>query len=279
MTAWNIVFHLNRASRKTASGNEREMVAKVERGSATLRVTGVEADTDDEAHESAESFGNRLLDDLATGHNEALKIEGPDWGSETMNPDGGKSIRMRESASITVSGSLTTRHFDANGNLLGDYDSENLGRIDVKNSNARRYYRQALLSKDAFDRFRNLYLASENIAADARRQGRTKDMTSLEQAINMCFSGARLKDLAARIPMTCSSTSGQPVPNVVAAFLKGIRDQLNHSATSNIKVPYNSNDQEAVRSAMPLLEFVTKGLLDFEEVEGFVVRRARKWLE
>jgi len=41
---------------------------------------------------------------------------------------------------------------------------------------------------------------------------------------------------------------------------------LNHSkATESKKIPFNPQDEEEVQSALPLVEFVAKSLLEYED--------------
>ncbi|TET41122.1 MAG: hypothetical protein E3J66_05835 [Dehalococcoidia bacterium] len=58
----------------------------------------------------------------------------------------------------------------------------------------------------------------------------------------------------------------ETIPQVARILFKGYRRQLDHSkASQDKKIPFNPQDEREVKAAPPLVEFVAKSLLRYEE--------------
>lgn len=268
MSAWAIQFKLNRASYLEAHREKDGIRASVQIGSDALRVDNIPATSECAARDLAEPLANELLDTLAHRYDEPLEIVPLPWRSEHAAESGATVVGQHLGNTVSSRGSLSLKKIDAQGNVVQVYDSDRPGRIEVKPSQAAPYYRRASLSADPFDKFRNFFLVAENVADQirlSRHQGKLKERASLAQALRVVFnqnSGSLLQ-------------AAQAVPDFVAAadlfddvaglLYEGHRCQINHAkAQQSKKVPFNPHDEETVRGALPLIQFVARSLLDYE---------------
>jgi hypothetical protein len=129
-----------------------------------------------------------------------------------------------------------------------------------------------MLTKDLFDRFRNFYLAIENISDQIRlskERKRVKDQKLLEIGLRETFKN-KSKALRNIAHNTTKLDLTKDMFFEVAQYLyKSHRCQLNHAkANKDKKVPFNPQDEIEVRNAMPLIVFVVKSMLSFQD-RGF----------
>lgn len=158
---------------------------------------------------------------------------------------------------------------DQSGNIIAVYDSKKPGPIKCIQSEAASYYRRGRLSSDPFDQFRNFYLVAENIADRIRISkglGIQKEQPLLEIALRECFGSNTkpLENVARSIPgfNLCTDV----ISEVASLLYKGHRCQLNHSkALEDKKIPFDYEDEKEVKQALPLMEFVAKSLLQYED--------------
>jgi hypothetical protein len=139
------------------------------------------------------------------------------------------------------------------------------------------------LTDDPFNKFRDLYLAAENIASKIQglkglRKGEVKQLSKSREsyeegllclALNECFS-SNLQSLRSLTQVAKSlpefDDAQEVTPQVAKILYRGHRCQLNHSkALEDKKIPFNPEDEKEVRAAIPLMEFVTRSLLQHEE--------------
>jgi len=161
--------------------------------------------------------------------------------------------------------------------------SRNVGELRLSGSQAASYFRRAKLATDPFDKFRNFYLAAENIADKIRvakgiSKGSLKKATDgyegglLLLALKECFvpKSEDLERLAEAVPGFDRSA---PLLNEAARLLyRGFRCQLNHSKAFEAKrVPFDSMDESEVREVLPLIELVANSLLEYEHEQKLVL--------
>lgn len=268
MAIWTIELKLNTASHLEAHRQEGAIRASVQIGSDVLRVENVPADSEGAAREVAERFANEFLDTLAYRHGEPLEIAPMSWASEHIAESGRKVVGKHVGGTVSSRGSLKLKKMDAQGKVLGVYDSERPGRIEVKASKSAAYYRRASLSADPFDQFRNFYLAAENVADQIRvskQCGQLREQPLLSRALAECFVGNPSALLQAARAVPGFTEPSDPFPGVASLLYEGYRCELNHAkAQKSKKVPFNPDDEETVKKALPLMRFVAKSLLDYE---------------
>jgi hypothetical protein len=268
MNPWTISFKLNKASNLEAHREEDDVRAYVEIGSNTLRVEGIEAESEDTARRSAESFANEFLNAVAYKHGEVLEIVPQTWSAEMINELGNKVVGVHVADSFSLRDSVRVTEKDASGNVVEVYDSDRPGKIEVKSSEAAAYYRRGCLSSDPFDQFRNFYLTGENVADQIRllkQRAKLKEQPLLAQALAECFA-QNLSSLLRAAQAVPGFAGGTDLFEDVAALLyKSHRCQINHAkARESKKVPFNPDDETAVRGGLPLMQFVARSLLDYE---------------
>lgn len=269
---WTVYLTLNRPSPLAAHSETSGLKVEVEENSSQVAIHNVDAADGDEARGKALSAANQFLNTLSWKHDCHLAVGSNAERVEYVTPTGQKHVSVRVGdGSISIRERAIVVKKDASGNIIEARDSQKLGRIGVKPSDAAAYYRQAHLTNDPFERFRNLYLAVENIADRIRTdKGLSKKQFSehslLQLALDTCFA----KDMQPLIKVAkrvyALDKKQGIIPKVAEILYKALRCQLNHSkASEDKKVPFNPQDEEEVKSALPLMDLVAKSLLGYEE--------------
>jgi len=276
---WTVNLVLNGPSLLEACAEIMGLRVKVQENSTQVVVHDVDAADADEAFKKALSAANQFLNTLSWKHNNHLEIQTRTFSEELTESSGKKHvINSLAPASIVLEARITTVHKDSSGNIIGVSDSRKPGRINVNPSDAATYYRRARLTDDPFDRFRNLYLATENVSDRIRmKRGLNKqelneiygvqssELALLRLALNECFEN-NLHPLIGATRIYTFDNNQSIVPQVAQMLYKGHRCQLDHSkASEDKKIPFNLQDEEEVKTALPLMDFIAKSLLGYEE--------------
>ena len=228
----------------------------VDRGYSTVTVRNVEADSTDDAANKARPKANALLDELCRQYEINLEI-GNGW-------------------SVMLQDSPTTRHIKTlylktytKGGHRKKYP-RTLKEIAIKASDSKAYYRKAAISQDPFDKFRNLYLAIENVASKvAAAKGedtrRVFESELLKTALQECFSSNK-QLLGEHCHVYGFENTGDIFLDVANFLYKRNRVQLSHSkASEDKKLPFNPDDEWEVQVSLPLAELVANSLLSYED--------------
>lgn len=228
----------------------------VDKGIPTITVRNVEAESYDDAENKARPKVNAFLDELCLEYETNLAIKSP--SSFTVMPQDSPDTRHIKTLHVKL-------------RLLGGHRKRIpriLNEVIIKPSDAKTYYRKASMSEDPFDKFRNIYLAIENVASKiAKREGRRRcrDSELIEIALRQCFS-ANVNSLEKHVSARGFVSTGDTIKDVATLLFKTNRCQLNHSkAFKNKKVPFNPDDEWEVQSAIPISEFIAKSLIKYEE--------------
>jgi len=252
------------------------MTLVITEGSADLAVNDVSVVNDREAVEKARKVAHGFLNTLSWKHGVVLAFDQHSQKVDSVDQNG----RIRSSISVGDGGvgieaRVVDVKKDSSGKVIEVLDSRRLGRVSVRTSEAAAYYRHALLVSDPYDRFRNLYLATENIASKIEaKKGlnkqslrKTYGLNSYEEgllrlALEECFAGNQ-PSLSGVYPVA----AGEPlIPAVVKILYRGHRCELNHSKVSDRrKLPFDPEDEKSVQAAMLLMDFVAKSLLEYED--------------
>ena len=225
----------------------------VDKGYDTVTVRNVEADTHVNAEKKAWPKANDFLNELSWQYGIHLEL-----GSDSTI-DLQKSPATRHLNRIYIKNSLKGWHRKKIPHKLSE--------VIIKPSDSKAYYRRAAKSQDPFDKFRNLYLAIENVSSKiAIKKGEKglSELRLLEVALRECFSSNVhiLKDYS---NIRSSEHEGDIIAEVAHLLYRGRRCQLNHSKENeDKKVPYNSEDEWEVTSVLPLTEYVAHSFLSFE---------------
>lgn len=226
----------------------------VDKGWSTVTVRNVEANSTDDAENKARPKANAFLDELCRQYEINLEI-GNGW-------------------TVMLQDSPATRHikeYNLKIKLKGGHRKRIphvLKEIEIRSSDAKTYYRKAAISNDPFDKFRNLYLAIENIASKievAKGKHFRYEKDRLKFALQECFSSN--KQLLEEHSHVSGFENTGDISQDVACFLwEKNRIQLNHSkAGKNKKIPFNPNDEWEVQVSLPLAEIVANSLLSYED--------------
>jgi hypothetical protein len=276
---WKVYFNLNKLSPLEANSDINGVAVSISKGSKQLIVENIDAYDEADARRKALSTANQFLNGLWK-HNSYLDIDPSSQHVESSS--GQKRGYVSMQASVLITSQLTAVKKDPSGNIIEVRDSSRPGRIEVKPSEAAGYYRHAHLTNDPFNRFRDLYLAAENVASKIQmakglsknelkrlsESGESREEGLLRLALDECFGSDphSLKQIAKNLPDF--DDAQQAIPQVAKILFRGYRCQLNHSkASENKKIPFNPEDEKEVKAALPLMEFVAKSLLQYEESE------------
>lgn len=226
----------------------------VDRGYATVTVRNVEADSIEDAESKAMPKTNAILDELCKQYE--IKLE------------------VGNGCTIMLQDSPTTRHikeFDMKVYAKGGHRKRIprvINKVEIRPSDAKTYYRKAELSQDPFDKFRNLYLAIENVAskiAAAKGENFDSELKLLQFALKECFLSDRqlLEEHSHAIGF---EHTGDIFLDVANFLYKKNRVQLSHSkAREKKKIPFKPADEQEVQSSLPLAEFAAASLLSYED--------------
>ena len=226
----------------------------LDKGYSSITVRNVQADSNDDAINEARPKAEAFLDELC--HLYEIKLEvgnGLTVGSQ-------ESPATRHIKKYTLKGTLKGWHRKKIPRVLKE--------IEVKPSDAKTYYRKALISKDPFDKFRNFYLAIENVASKiiaTKGKGTYKELDLLKIALQECFSSNK-RQLKEHSHVHGFENTGDIFLDVASFLYKKNRVQLSHSkASENKKIPFNPADEWQVQVSLTLAELVAKSLLSYEE--------------
>ena len=228
----------------------------VDRGYSTVTVRNVEADSTKDAANKARPEANALLDELCQQYEINLEV-GNGW-------------------TVMLQDSPTTRHikkYTIKVKLKGGHRKRILHvlkQVEIKPSDAKTYFRKAVISTYPYDKFRNLYLAIENVAskiAVAKGEGTRRVFESdlLKTALQECFSSNK-QLLEEHCHVYGFENTGDIFLDVANFLYKKNRVQLSHSkASEDKKLPFNPDDEWSVQVSLPLAELVANSLLSYED--------------
>jgi hypothetical protein len=226
----------------------------VDKGYSTVTVRNVEADSTDDAADKARPKADALLDELCRQYEINLEI-GNGW-------------------TVMLQDSPTTRHIKTlhlkiytTGGHRKRYP-RTLKEVVIKSSDSKAYYRKAAISQDPFDKFRNLYLAIENVAskiAAAKNKHFRYELELLQLALQECFSSNN-RLLEEHSHVYGFKRTGNIFLDVATFLYKENRVQLSHSkASGKKKMPFNPDDEREVQVSLSLAELVAKSLISYED--------------
>jgi len=210
MQLWAVHLELDGPSPWGVYSEISGLRVEVQENSSQIVIYNVDAASEDEAYEKALSAANHFLNTLSWKAGSHLNIKCKSTSVELTDSHGRKSVLiMPEVAPISLKMMAPKVVItDARGNIITQTnDSEKLTRIDVSVSEAAAFYRQAHLTNNPFERFRNLYLAAENVADRIRTKKmlseqklqkiyktKSRDKALLQFALDQCF-GIKLEPL------------------------------------------------------------------------------------
>jgi hypothetical protein len=276
---WKVYFNLDKPSRLEANSEINRVNVSISEGSKQLVVENIAASDETDAQQKALTVANRFLDALCWRFGNTLAIDTATRCVEHIGSTGQKQVSITVSESIRFTERFLLVKKDSSGNIIEVLDSSKPGRIEIKPSEAASHFRHAHLTDDPFDRFHNLYLAAENIASKIQglkglskggvkqlsESGQSYEEGLLRLALDESFSSdlQSLNQVAKSLPEFDDAKDTIPQ---VAKMLYVYRCQVDHSkALRDKKLPFNSQDEREVKAALPLMEFVAKSLLQYEE--------------
>jgi hypothetical protein len=247
-----VEFNLKNKQRSPLTVENGDVI--VDRGYSTVTARNVEADSTDDAENKARPKANAFLDELCRQYEINLEI-GNGW--TVMLQD---SPMTRHIKKYTIKIRLKGGHRKKIPRVLKE--------VKIRPSDAKTYYRKAAISNDPFDKFRNLYLAIENVASKivvAKGKGSCGELDLVRIALQECFSSN--KQLLKEHSHVYGSENTEYIFLDVATFLyEKNRVQLSHSkASKNKKIPFNPDDEWEVQASLPLAEIVANSLLSYED--------------
>lgn len=228
----------------------------VDKGYSTVTIRNVEADSEDDAIDKASVKANAFLNELCWQH--------------------GVNLELGNGLTVAPQDRATTRHikeYTIKLILKGGHRKRIprvLKRVIVKPSDAKSYYRKAAICKDPYDKFRNLYLAIENVASKivaAKGKANCRELELVKIALQECFSSSE-QLLKEHSHVYGFENTGDIFLDVATFLYKTNRVQLSHSkASKNKKIPFNHTDEREVEASLSLAELVAKSLLSYEDTQ------------
>jgi hypothetical protein len=275
---WTITFSLSKPSRFEVYSEIDGIKVEVKENSGGVVVSSIQAADIDEARRRAFLAANQFLSALSWRFGDHLAIKG-EPNIERIDPSGNKEIFLQLPERVVLGEKVLVIKKDAAGDVVGVLDSQKLGKINVKYSDAADFYRRAHLADHPFEKFGNLYKVAENIADKiriikghnkdslARAYGRSSyEMEVLQLALDECFEGNSSSLLGAAKCLLSSSDVQQPIPRIVEILYRANRCQIMHAkASGGKKIPFNPQDERDVTAALPLMDFVARSLLAYEQ--------------
>lgn len=264
---WKVKFNLNVPSPKEASTIVDGISVKVDYEGKHIELANIEAPSKEEARQLAIEAANHFLNTLAWKYDAPLAIDPSVEIVEKVEPGkrGQAYITIRER--LTITDEVRVSKTNASGATETVYDSRKPGEIEVYHSEAVAYYRRAKLTSDPFDKFRNLFLAIENIMSSLRtKKTQRGEQLALVETLTEVFQGKHesLSRVAAQI--RGFDQTANAFPEVARILYKANRCQLNHSKVlEERKIPFDPDDERQVKESLPLAEFVAKTFLNYEE--------------
>ncbi|MGB7293729.1 MAG: methylamine utilization protein MauJ [Thermodesulfobacteriota bacterium] len=267
---WVFTFKINKKSPIEADSEKDGVKVSIKLGAENLVIENVDVNNQEDALKKADEVANNFLNTLSWKFGVDIGIKTDSIRSEFIYESGKTTVYIQLLEGVSIDdGSLTIKKIDADGNVTETYDSRRPGKINVNSSEAAFYHRRGRLSSDPFDRFRNFYLVVENIGDRIRISKaicHLDERPLLELALKECF-GSDIRPLDSVARKVRGFDLNVDVISDVAKFLyKGHRCQINHSkALEDKKIPFNAEAEKEVKEALPLIEFVAKSLLEYEE--------------
>jgi len=281
MHLWGVRLELDKPSPQGFYSEVGDLRVEAQKNSGQIVTCNVDATSEDEAYDKALLAANQFLNTLSWKAGIHLEVKRESTSVELRTNDR-KSVIIKPGV-LSLSLDLMIPEVvikNTRGNIITrTNDSEKTPRIDVNTSEAAFYYRQGKLTNNSFDRFRNLYLVAENIADRIRNNRKlseqelkeTYKMGSFEKALlqfalDQGFENS-LESLKQAAANRRTFNDKQPlIPQVAHVLYEQNRCALNHSKYSkDKKVPFKPKDEEEVGEAIPLMDFVAKSLLAYEE--------------
>ena len=123
-----------------------------------------------------------------------------------------------------------------------------------------------MISKDPRDRFREMFLVIENIATKIVPSWKKKTMRQLLiSTIKKCFT-LRLNELEDFTKSHGFKYEGDIIKAIASNLNENYRTYLFHAkSTMNKYIPFNEEDEWKVQGILPLVEFLAKSLISYED--------------
>jgi hypothetical protein len=246
------IVEFNLRSRSPVTVENGDVI--VDKGYSTVTVRNIDADSIDDAANKASPKANALLDELCRQYGINLEI-GNGW-----------TVMLQDSPTTRHIKKLHLKIYTRGGHRKRI--PRVLNEVEIRPSDAKTYYRKAAISQDPFDKFRNLYLAIENVAS---KIGAAKDKhfryewQLLKFALQECFSSNK-QLLEEHSHVYDFENTGDIFLDVATFLYKKNRVQLSHSkASERKKIPFNPADEWEVQVSLPLAELVAESLLSYED--------------
>lgn len=225
-----------------------------DKGYPTVTVRDVKANSTDEAVAIAKSKAEIFLNELSWRHGINLQIS-TGWSVGPYDSFETRHIKQTRIV-VRLKGGHRPRY------------PKTIEAITGKESAAKAYWRKAQLSQDTFDKFRNLYLAIENVASKivtAKNKQDVNDFELLRTALHERFASDE-QTLIKHSHVRGFKHTGDIIEEVTELLYKGYRCELNHSKEEREKkVPFDYESEEEVSSVLHLTEFVARSVLEYED--------------
>jgi hypothetical protein len=252
---WNVYFDLTSPSPISLNFEINNFSIRLIENSTQISVDKIEAVNQNAARAKALDGATSCIDCLSWKCDVVLSINNGRLSIEEIDLSGKISRTGYASAAAKAA-------------MVLEGMPQNPATIKIKKSEAASYYRKGCLGVDPFDKFRNFYLAVENISSRIyRKQPGEPEKIELERALEVCFVN-RLPSLVEFAKSEPTFNTNESAISEVTRILYGTNlCQLNHSKTyKEKKVPFDPQSETEVRNALPLVKFVAKTLLEYEEL-------------
>jgi hypothetical protein len=252
---WKVQFDLTSPSPMSLDFVINDIRVRVIENFAQITADNIQAVNHNAAHTKALYAATCCVNYLCWKYDAVLSINSGRLNIEEIGPEG-KTISHAGYGSVGMWPTM----------VVADRP-QSLNSVSGKKSDAASYYRKGCLSTDSFDQFQNFYSAVENISKKIyKKQPGEPEKIELDRALTECFGG-KLQSLEVIAKAEPTFNTHEPTISKVTRILyKAYRCQLNHPKDyQGKKVLFDTLDEIEVMNALPLVKFVAKALLGYEE--------------
>lgn len=142
-------------------------------------------------------------------------------------------------------------------------------KITGKSLEAELQFYRGAVSKYCYDKFLYFYKVAEDISSLICQQsniswGSEREM--LELGLQICFQNKLLDLVNQANKVGIVATQSEIIPKVASFLYQKNRCRLSHAKEGKKKkVPFKPKDEESVKKALPLMEYVAKSFLAYAE--------------
>jgi hypothetical protein len=269
MASFNVQFNLNCPSRRRFRARAGGGISvETEKGEERLWVTGIEATSREHAFGRALEVVNRVLDEITLRYDLPLAVLESPTAIECLD-DNGKKVTTILSSDLCIADDEVTeiRVVKPDGSVEVQRPADQPTEVMPSLYDCTRFFRCARGAEvlhNWFEAMREYFRAIEWVVTATR--GRW-DIRAMADVLDECFAGGArqsLRQTAVACPGFQPATDDLPLAVAEYLYVQH-RCELAHAKALveiGYKVPFDTDDENQVRGALPLARFVARELIN-----------------